>query len=185
LRNILEREIGKDLKGTVDEYDLLPPFRWSRFPIGQQYHRSNVRAHLLACLPPLIAIYRRLYRGKQPWPIHLIMKCEPISDEKEQLGKFRPRSDLLVSKSSLPRLLVEVNSKPKKDRPEDLVRMLLTGAAIVRLANIFLDRFMVFKNFVFCAMYVWDSGEVSRYSLYQEFNNPDVCWTSYISKLAG
>jgi hypothetical protein len=178
LGNILEREIGKDLKGTVDEYDLLPPFRWSRFPIGQQYHRSNVRAHLLACLPPLIAIYRRLYRGKQPWPIHLIMKCEPISDEKEQLGKFRPRSDLLVSKSSLPRLLVEVNSKPQKEWPEDLVRMLLLGGAIVRFANKFVDRFMEKENFVLLAIYIWENGEVSRYSLFQEQDGAGVCWIS-------
>jgi hypothetical protein len=90
------------------------------------------------------------------------MKCETIQDEKEQLRKFRPRSDLLVSKSNLPRLLVEVNSKPKKDRPEDLVQMLLTGAAIVRFANRFLDRFRATKNFVLCAMYVWNSGEVTR-----------------------
>jgi hypothetical protein len=69
---------------------------------------------------------------------------------------------------------VEVNSKPKKDRPEDLVRMLLTGAAIVRFANGFLDRFMATKNFVLCAISVWDSGEVSRYSLYQELNSPEV-----------
>jgi hypothetical protein len=143
---------------------------------------TTVLMYLLTCLPPLITIYRRLYRGKQLWPIHLIMKCETTLDEKEQLCKFRPCSD---SKSSLPRLLVEVNSKPKKDRPEDLVRMFVTGAAIVRFANGFLDRFMATKNFVLCAISVWDSGEVIRYSLYQELNSPEVCWTSYLSKLAG
>jgi hypothetical protein len=84
---------------------------------------------------------------------------------------------------------VEVNSNPSKERPEerpeDLVRMLLTGAAIVRFANGFLNRFMATKDFVLCAIYIWEDGEVSRYSLYQEPNNPEVCWTLYITKLAG
>jgi hypothetical protein len=63
--------------------------------------------------------------------------------------------------------------------------MLLTGAAIVRFANRFLDAFMVAKNFVLFAIYIWDSGKVTRYSLFQELNNPVVCWTLYITKLAG
>jgi hypothetical protein len=63
--------------------------------------------------------------------------------------------------------------------------MLSTGAAVVRIANRFLHRFKVTKGFVLCAIYVWDAGEVSRYLLFQELNNPEVCWTSYITKLAG
>jgi hypothetical protein len=59
--------------------------------------------------------------------------------------------------------------------PEDLVRMLLMGAAIVRFANRFLDRFMADKNFVLCALYVWDGGEATRCSLFQELNRPEVC----------
>ena len=146
---------------------------------------TTVLTYALTCLPQLITIYGRLYRGKQKWPFHVITKCEAIPDEKEQLGKFRPRSDLLVSKSNLPRLLVEVNSNPRQTWPEDLVRMLLTGAAVVRIANRLLDRFMATKNYVLCAIYVWDNGEVTRYSLFQEFNTPEVCWTSYITNLAG
>jgi len=113
--------------------------------------------------------------GNQQWPFHVITKCEAIPDEKERFRKFKPRSDLLVSKSNLPRLLVEVNSKPRQNWPEDLVQMLLTGAAVVRLANRFLDRrFMAAKNFVLCAIYVWDAGEVSRYLLSEELYNPVV-----------
>jgi hypothetical protein len=56
--------------------------------------------------------------------------------------------------------------------------MLLTGAAIVRFANGFLDTFMVAKKFVLFAIYIWDSGKVSRHSLFQEPNDPEVCWTS-------
>jgi hypothetical protein len=53
-----------------------------------------------------------------------------------KLGKKKlPSSDLLVLKSTLPRLLVKVNSEPKKEMREDLIRMLLTGAAIARFAN--------------------------------------------------
>ena len=44
---------------------------------------------------------------------------------------------------------------------------------------------MATKNFVLCAIYVWDSGEVTRYSLSQELNTPVVCWTLYLTKLAG
>jgi len=77
-------------------------------------------------------------------------KCETVRQE-EQLRKFLPRSDFLVSKSNIPRLLVEVNSNTKKRWPEDLVRMLLSGAAIIRFANKFLDRFKAAKNFVLFA----------------------------------
>lgn len=141
----------------------------------QTGNTTTALMYALTCLPPLITIYRRLYRSDQSWPFNLIMKCETIRTVNEQLRKFRPRSDLLVSKSTLPRLLVEVNSKPRKDMPEDLVRMLLMGAAIVRFANRFLDRFMADKNFVLCALYVWDAGEVTRCSLFQELNKSEVC----------
>jgi hypothetical protein len=150
-------------------------------PCGKDYHRSNVRAHFLY---PLVAIYRRPYRDNWSWPFNLITKCGTTRAE-EQLRKFQPRSDFLISKSNLPRLLVEVNSKPKSDRPEDLIRMLVTGAAIVRFANGFLDRFMEAKNFVLCAMYIWDNGKVTRYSLFQDPGNPEVCWTLYVTKLGG
>jgi hypothetical protein len=80
---------------------------------------------------------------------------------------------------------VKVNSKPKKAMPEDLIQMLLTGAAIVRFANKFLDRFMENVDFVLSAIYIWDNGKVTRYSLFQKPNNPEVCWTLYITKLAG
>jgi hypothetical protein len=72
---------------------------------------------------------------------------------------------------------MEVNSKPKEEWPEDLVRMLLCGAAVVRLANKFLDSFMAAKDFVLFTIYVSDDGTATRYSLYQEPNNPEVCWT--------
>ena len=39
-------------------------------------------------------------------------------------------------------------------------------------------------DFVLFATYIWDNGNVTRYSLFQKRNNP-VCWTLYITKLAG
>jgi hypothetical protein len=153
------------------------------FALAASERTSTVLTYALTCLPLSIMIYRRLYRGNRLWPFDLIVKCETIRDENEQLRRFQPRSDLLVSKSTLPRLLVEVDSG-KTNRSEDLVRMLLTGAAIVRFANRFLDAFMVDKNFVLFAIYIWNSGRVSHYSLFQEPINSKVCWALYITKFA-
>ncbi|KAH9988474.1 hypothetical protein BJV74DRAFT_465604 [Russula compacta] len=89
-------------------------------------------------------------RSNQSWPFDVIMKCETM--DTEELRRYQPRSDLLVLKSNLPRLLVQVNSKPSKERPGDLVRMLLTGATVVRFANTFLDKFKAAKNFVLFAI---------------------------------
>jgi|HubBroStandDraft_5_1064220.scaffolds.fasta_scaffold136353_2 hypothetical protein len=140
----------------------------------------TVLTYALTCLPALITIYSRLYRSRQSWPFHLIVRCDLNGDE--ELRKYRPRSDLLVSKSTLPRLLVEVNSKPRKEWPEDLVRMLLSGATVVRFANRYLDGFKADKNFVLFALYIWDNGEVYCYSLFQVPNSSKVCWTLYITK---
>jgi hypothetical protein len=65
---------------------------------------------------------------------------------------------------------VVINSNPKKELPDDLIRMLLEGAVIVRFANKFLDTFMAQKDFVLFAIYVWDNGQVTRYSLFQELD---------------
>jgi hypothetical protein len=106
------------------------------------------------------------------------MECKDKQPVYEQLRQYQPRSDLLVLKPNLPRLLVEVNSKPQKEWPEDLVRMLLLGGAIVRFANKIVDRFMEKKNFVLFAIYIWENGQVSRYSLFQEQDGAGVCWIS-------
>ena len=143
---------------------------------------ATVLTYALTCLLPLIMIYHRLYRGNQSWPFNLIVKCETVSNETEQLCKFQPRSDLLVLKSGLPRLLVQVSSKSSKDwntTPEDHTRMLLMGAAVVRFANKFSPRFMETKNFVLCATYIWFNSKVSRYLLYQGPDKPEVCRASY------
>ena len=46
------------------------------------------------------------------------------------------------------------------------------GAEIlVRFANKFLNRFKADRNLVLFAIYIWETGEVTRYSLFQEPNN--------------
>ena len=101
------------------------------------------------------------------------MKCPNVEESKDQLRTFRPSSDFMIAKSNLPRLLVEVNSEQRAEWPKDLVRMILMGAAVVRFANKFLARFA--GRFVLMAIYIWDDGKVSRYSLFQEAGDESVC----------
>ena len=101
--------------------------------------------------------------------------------------KYKPRPGFLISHSSLPRLLVEVNSTSVNFWPEDLIRMFTTGAFIVRFANRFLKAFEK-KNFVLCAIFIWDNGRASRYTLFQlQVQNDDaVCCALLCNKqLAG
>jgi hypothetical protein len=132
--------------------------------------------YALTFLPPLVTIYRHLYRGRESWPFKLITKRINTRNQ-DEYRTYGPRSDFVILKSKFPRLLIEVNSRPKQYRPEDLVRMLVTGTVLVRFANRFLDRFNTKKNFVLFAFYIWDNGEVTRYSLFQE---PDEVCTLYI-----
>jgi len=53
--------------------------------------------------------------------------------------------------------------------------MLTTGAFIVRFANRFLKAFCGMKNFVLCAIFIWDNGYATRYSLFQQQNDDAVC----------
>ena len=103
------------------------------------------------------------------------MRC--IGDKhNEQLLKYTPCSHLLVTKSTLPRLLVHVNSTEGGDpwfRPE-LTEMLLAGAAVVRFANGFLESFQA-KDFVLVAIMFWDYDRATRYTLFQQENHKAVC----------
>ena len=63
--------------------------------------------------------------------------------------------------------------------------MLLEGAAIVRFANTFLDAFKGKKDFILVVIFVWDDGQVSRCSLFQQQHDNAVCCASYISEHTG
>jgi hypothetical protein len=134
----------------------------------------TVEKYALTFLPPLVTIYRHLYRGRKPWPFKLITKRTNDSYE-DEYRTYGPCSDFIILKSNLPRLIVEVNSKPKQEMPEDFVRMLVTGAVVVRFANKFLNRYQEKKDFVLFAIYIWDAGEVTRCSLFQDPDDPQVC----------
>ncbi|KAI0291879.1 hypothetical protein BC826DRAFT_466259 [Russula brevipes] len=89
-------------------------------------------------------------RRNSDWPLDVVLKCEG-SDEK--LRKYRPRSDTLLSNSALPRLLVEVNSSASTyGSPPERIRMLITGAFIVRFANKFVRAYKEHKDFVLCCL---------------------------------
>jgi hypothetical protein len=113
----------------------------------------------------------RLCRNSD-WPLEVILKCEDHqlgkgSQRDEELRKYRPRSNFFISNSTLPRLFVEVNSTEAYSCPPDLVRMLITGAFIVRFANKFVRAFQEQKNFVLCTIFVWDDGRATRHTLFQ------------------
>ena len=86
----------------------------------------------------------------------------------EELRKYRPSSDFLISSSGLPRLLVEVNSTLQDSWHMDLIRMLTMGAFIVRFVNKFVSAFCKEKNFTLCAMFLWDNGAATRYTSFQQ-----------------
>jgi len=136
-------------------------------------------AYSLTCLPLLVVIYRRPYKSNASWPFYLITKCRAVRPLSAQYRKLKPRSDFIVLKSGLPRLLVEVNSTTVRDWPPDHVRVLLQGAAIVRFANTFLDEFKEKRDFVLIAIFIRDAGTATRHALYQRGNPQDsqaVCY---------
>lgn len=110
------------------------------------------------------------------------MKRGGVQSTQEQLRTFKPRNALVILKSTLPRLLVDVQSTPGDDWPPELVRMLLEGAAIVRFANTFLDAFKEKKDFILVAVFVWNDGTAFQYSLFQQQYDNAVRSTLYISE---
>ncbi|KAI9508607.1 kinase-like domain-containing protein [Russula earlei] len=123
----------------------------------------------------LVLFYSLFLRSHNPWPFHLVMRYNNPTNANEhgRLRKFHPRSDCLITKSSLPRLMVEVNSAPGSD-PIDSTRLLLEGAAVVRLANEHLNAFKKKKSFVLIAIYIWPIGIASQYFMFQMQKNDDV-----------
>jgi hypothetical protein len=59
-------------------------------------------------------------RGDNPWPFPIILQ-----NNQNQCHSYRPRNDFTVLASSLPRLLIEVNSIPPDQQPQVYYRMLL------------------------------------------------------------
>ncbi|KAF8429384.1 hypothetical protein L210DRAFT_3086351 [Boletus edulis BED1] len=114
-------------------------------------------------------------------PIIVVVKC----DDDDELRKYCPRSDFSISIFTLPRLLVEVNSTSQDSWPMDLIRMLTTGAFIVRFANKFVSRFKEKKNFVLCAVFIYDDGTTIRHTLFQNQNDETVYYNELQFSLNG
>ncbi|KAL0945080.1 hypothetical protein HGRIS_001024 [Hohenbuehelia grisea] len=111
--------------------------------------------------------------GMSSWPFELMTR--KADDASKELRSYRPKSDFLLSKSQLPRLMIEVNSTSSNDLwPADLIRMLLSGAAIVRFANGFLDAFKQERDFVLITIYIRENGAVDWYTLFQIRNESRV-----------
>src|SRR5712672_804192 len=109
-------------------------------------------------------------------PFHLIAQRVDIQGRNDRLRKYHSHSDFLISKFNLPRMLVRVDSTPRRQWPTDLIRLLLEGATIVRFANTFLEAFRHARNFILCAVFIWDNGSAIRYTLFQDQDDPTVCY---------
>lgn len=99
-------------------------------------------------------------RGSQ-WPFSLIIQ---VGNEH---CTYAPKSDFLVTKDLLPRLLVEVNSESQRIAPPDCNCMLAQGAFIVRYANSFISDYSGDKNFTLVAVFFRRDGVAERYVLFQ------------------
>ena len=100
-----------------------------------------------------------------PWPFPLVVQVSQNSTV--STCTYTPRSDFLVTKNSLPRLLIEVNSTSSDKHPEDLFHMLVQGACIVRFANLFINAYSANNNFILIAIFIRHDCHADRYLLFQ------------------
>ena len=139
-------------------------------------HRNTERL-LLDCACPLtesllIEAERRSYRSNHPWPLTLILEDTRVQKLDEKYREYKPHSNFLIEKSSLPRFLVKNDSAgSKEDWPVDKVRLILEGAAIVRFANTFVDTFKQKRDFVLIAVYIGRNGYAEAFTLFQKPND--------------
>jgi hypothetical protein len=102
--------------------------------------------------------------------------------KREEYRSYRPKSDFSAFRSSLPRLLIEVNSTSANQPQYDHIRMLLQAASVVRFANQHLEKYRTDKSYVLMAAYIDSDGEVHRYIMFQDKQKGhDVCCVFLIS----
>ncbi|KAI0254966.1 hypothetical protein BJV78DRAFT_807834 [Lactifluus subvellereus] len=109
---------------------------------------------------------RERHAFRADWPFKLI-----ISIESQQKYRYTPRSDFHVSVDRLVSLMVEVQSdKNQSDRN----RMLLQAACAARLGHLSYNH-----PFIVVALYIENSGRVTRYFLFQRDDaDPKVSYVS-------
>ena len=140
----------------------------------------TARTYALTCLHPLVAIYRRPCRSNWPWPFKLITKCETV--------RVRINStsfNLVVTFSSRNQIFLDSSWKSTRNYNQAACGSCSDACDGCRRCSLCKDRFMADKNFVLCAMYIWDTGKVTRYPLFPDSYNPEVYWTLFITNLGG
>jgi hypothetical protein len=99
------------------------------------------------------------------WPLSLIVSVETEHRQKEYC--YTPQSDFHISVDNLVSLLVEVQSDSHES---DRYRMLLQAACMARLGRLFYN-----KLFIVVALYIDNTGEVTRYFVFQPDDTDWVC----------
>ncbi|KAI9437875.1 hypothetical protein F5148DRAFT_1021303 [Russula earlei] len=193
-RSLGEREVPRQAQG--DEMSHVVYIMSDKWPSHQQ--RQQNRNDAFKERVAQMIFFGKLYYyvqgqrtitahlGHEPWPFDLIVKHENETGP-TQFRKYKPRSDFRLSKSRLPRLLVEVDSTSRvyddpNRKPVDLIRMLLAGAAVVRFANKFLESFKG-RDFVLVAVYITSKGVASRYTIFQDPDDPNSPFVYYNQKV--
>jgi hypothetical protein len=101
----------------------------------------------------------------------MIQGPSPRSDRRHEIRVWRPKSDFLLHKDGLPRLLVQIQSQEGTTNAVGLPdenSMLLQGSHLVRFANRFVDQFKSDKSFVVVAYYIYEHGNLSRYIIFEK-----------------
>ncbi|KAI0256891.1 hypothetical protein BJV78DRAFT_1167702 [Lactifluus subvellereus] len=165
------------LTNGIQEMDQIPPFvedyermlgTKRRVPIdywdapGSEVQDTNINLMTEAELFHLTSI-ASIEPGEEPWPFQII-----VQNAQKHYRSYKPKNDFTVLGSSLPRLLVEVNSFPAAQPPQDHYWMLLQAASVVRFANQFLEAYKRNKNCILVAAYVDCHGDTERYILFQD-----------------
>ncbi|KAI0249462.1 hypothetical protein BJV78DRAFT_696849 [Lactifluus subvellereus] len=97
---------------------------------------------------------RERHAFRADWPFKLIVSVE----SQRKTYRYTPRSDFHVSVDRLVSLMVEVQSdKNQRDR----TRMLLQAACVARLGR------LSYNPFIVVALYIENSGRMTRYFLFQ------------------
>ncbi|TCD61165.1 hypothetical protein EIP91_008827 [Steccherinum ochraceum] len=111
-----------------------------------------------------------------PWPFKFLTYRTDINDPNEAYRTYTPLSDFSISKSLLPRFVAQVQSMESEpgEYPQDHLRMLLQGAAVVRFANTHVSSYNTKKNFVLVCTYIYTNGQAKRSLLYQQSSGREV-----------
>jgi hypothetical protein len=108
----------------------------------------------------------------ESWPFEIIIK-----DPQNKRRSYKPKSDFAALGSSLPHLLVKVNSTQPTQPPKDSFQMLLQAGSIIQFANKHLDTYKANKGFILVAAYIGHDRDVERYILFQDKDRNDkVCY---------